>query len=126
MEVFAEQVGTVGLFAVFLCLDEPVAYQYHPGGTGTEPDTVVNAHEHPRREGRERSTTERGDGDKESTQVPTASGGPLLAASSLVLNHGSTIAPSCGREKLHHPRGAAHREKRGDGDCFEINDHQHT
>ena len=114
MEVFAEQVGTVGLFAVLLCLDEPVAYLYHPGGASTEPDTDVNAHEHPRGEEGERNTRERRDGDKESTQVPTASGGPLLAASSLVLNHGSTIAPSCEREKLHHPRGAAHSEKRGD------------
>ena len=71
MEAFAGQVGTAGLFAVFLCLDEPVANQYHPGGTGTEPDTDVNAHEHPRGEKRERNTG----GERQRRRVHTSTNG---------------------------------------------------
>ena len=110
MEVFAEQAGTAGPFAVFLCLDEPVANQYHPGGTGTEPDTDVNAHEHPRGE-KERETQEGRDGDTESTQVPTARGESLLAASSLVLNQVDTIAPHVEGEAAPPEGRGTHREE---------------
>ena len=59
-----------------------------------------------RGEKKERGTQEGREGDRESTQVPTASGESLLAASSLALNQVDTIA-------LHVEREAAPPKGRG-------------
>ena len=93
MEAFAEQVGAAGL-----CCRDPV-----PRRTGSEPVPPRGhrsraGHKTPTRtstrgERKERETQEGRDGDKESTQVPTARSGPELAASSLVLKRDTTIAP---------------------------------
>ena len=113
MEAFAEQVGTAGLFCRV-----PV-----PRRTGSEP-VPPRGHRHPaghktptrtstRREKKERETQEGRDGDTESTQVPTASGESLLAAtSSLALNQVDTIAPHV-EERAAPPEGHGTQREEG-------------
>ena len=113
MEAFAEQFGTAGLFCRVPVPrrtgSEPVPPRGHRHRAGHKTSTRTST----RGEKKAREAQEVGEGDRESTRVPTASGESLLAASSLVLNQVDTIAPYVERE-LHHPRGAAHRERSGE------------
>ena len=93
MEAFAEQVGTAGLFCRVPVPrrtgSEPVPPRGHRSRAGHKTPTRTST----RGEKKERETQEGRGRDGESTQVPTASGESLLAASSLALNQIDTIAP---------------------------------
>ena len=98
MEAFAEQVGTAGLFCRVPVPrrtgSEPVPPRGHRFRAGHKTPTRTTT----RRKNKVREAQEGREGDGESTQVPTASGESLLAASSLVLNQVDTIAPHVERE----------------------------